>query len=96
MHQLCLVLRLDHQLRDEQTKRLILRYMRTIDNVSDKLRAEGQIHVVAVDITSLLSIDNKEVVSRLLNRNIDIFSDLDVALRSENEEPPIAPRAHRE
>src|ERR1700734_3138703 len=93
MYQLRLVLRLDHQLRDEQTKRLILRYMRTVDNVSDKLRAEGQIHVVAVDITSLLSIDNKEVVSRLLNRNIGIFSELDVALRSENEEPPIAPRA---
>ena len=93
MHQLCLVLRLDHQLRGEQALSLILRYMRTIDDVSDKLRAEGQIQVVAVDITCLLSIDNKEVVSRLLNRNIGIFSELDVALRSENEEPPIAPRA---
>lgn len=80
-------LRLDHQLRGEQTLRLVLRYMRTIDDVSDKLRAEGQIQVVAVDITCLLSIDNKEVVSRLLNRNIGIFSNLDVALRSENEEP---------
>src|ERR1700723_373388 len=84
MHQLCLVLRLDHQLRDEQTKRLILRYMRTVDNVSDKLRAEGQVHVVAVDITSLLPIDNKEVVSRLLNRNIGIFSELDVAPRAQS------------
>ena len=59
MHQLCLVLRLDHQLRGKQTLRLILRYMRTIDEVSDKLRTEGQIQVVAVDITRLLSIDNK-------------------------------------
>src|SRR5580704_18313286 len=57
----CTLLRADDQLSSEQTLGLILRSVRAVHHVRDKLRSERQCQIVAVDIASLFRIHDEQV-----------------------------------
>jgi len=83
----------DHQFRSQQALGLVLRGVRPIYHVGDKLRPERQRQIVAVDVPGFILIDNKEIVALLAYGNIRVFAEFDIALSAENEEPSIAPCA---
>ena len=53
------LLRFQNKLRGQQRLFLILRDMRAIHDIADKLRTERQHNVVAIDIARLFLIDDK-------------------------------------
>ena len=86
-----IALRLDHQFRGEQALLLVLRHMRPFHNVRHKLRPKREEDVIAVDIPCLLLVHDEQVIPTRMSRHIDVFPQLDVALRPEYEQPTIAP-----
>jgi len=70
LHDFRVFLRFDDQLCGEQTLFLVLRDVRAVDDVGDELRAEGQRHVVAVDVASLFLIDDEEIVALLADSDV--------------------------
>src|SRR5436305_4546989 len=69
----------NHQFRREQTLFLILRDMRSIDDVGHEFRSERQRHVVAIDVLRLFFVDEEQVISTFASGDIDVLSKLDVA-----------------
>src|SRR5579863_181707 len=55
--ELRVLLRLDHEFRRQQALFLVLGYVGTIHDVCHKLRAERELHAVAVDIARLLAVN---------------------------------------
>ena len=74
-------LRLDAQLRGEQTLRLVLRNVRPIHNIRNELRPERQREIATVDIPRFLLVNNEQIVALLRHRNIRILAQLDIPLR---------------
>src|SRR5271168_3564547 len=91
MCDLCVLLRLDNQLCGEQTLGLILCGVRTVDNVGDELRSEGQRQVVAVDVARFLLVNKEEIISRFFHRYVCVFTNFDISLGAQNEESAITP-----
>ena len=87
-------MRFDDQFRGQQALVLILCGMGAVDNVVDKLLAEGQRHRVAVDIARLLAVDDEEIVALVLDGDIGVFADLDIAVgaRMKSRPSPQVPR----
>src|SRR3979409_676503 len=93
MGDLRVLLRPDRQLRRQKALSLVLRGVRTVYNVGHELRPERQRQVATVDVTSFLLVNDEQVVTGLLDRNIDVLAQLDVPLRPEHEQPSVAPRS---
>ena len=70
---------------------LVLRNVRAVHDVGNKLRAERQRHVVAVDVTRLVVVDEEQIVPLVVDGDVGVFADLDVSIGAQNEEPAIAP-----
>src|ERR1700742_1749564 len=79
-HILRIPLRLDGQLRRQQTLRLVLRDVRAIHNIRNELRTERQREIAAIDVAGFFLIDNEQVVALLGNGDIRVLAQLDVAL----------------
>src|SRR5215469_15034129 len=67
--------------------------MRAIYNIRYKLRPKRQRHVGTVDISCLLSIDEKEIVALRFHGDICVLADFNIAVSPENKQSPIAPCA---
>src|SRR5277367_1457700 len=91
MCDLCVLLCLDDQLCGQQALSLILRNVRTVDNIGDELRSEGQRQIVAVDVTRFLLVYEEEVVAGLFHCHIGVLADFDISLGTENEKTAITP-----
>src|ERR1035441_7232644 len=65
--------------------------MRAVHDVGHKLRAEGKRHLIAVDGTGLLAVDDEEIVPLALDYHIGVLADFDVAIGAEDEERAVAP-----
>src|SRR5258708_1004585 len=91
--ELCVFLCIDDELSREETLRLILCDVRAIHDVGDELRPERKREVVAVDVSGLLLVDDKEIVALLADGDVGVLAHFDVALGAEDEEPSIAPGA---
>src|ERR1700680_771030 len=87
---------LDRKLGCQKALRLVLGSVGSIDDVADKLTTKRKCQIVAVDVPGLILIDDKQIVALLAHGNIGVFSDFDIALRTEDEEPSVAPRAQTE
>lgn len=59
---------------------LVLGRVGAVDNVFDKLGAEGQGHGVAIDVAGLLVIDDEEVVALVADGDVGVLAGFDVAL----------------
>src|SRR6185369_4382495 len=81
-----------HQLRRQQTLRLVLRCVCAVRYVSNKLRPERKRQAIAVDISRRVFVHDKQIVALLSASNIDILTRFDVSVRPEDEESSIAPR----
>src|SRR4051794_34792368 len=85
-------LRLQRELHREERVRLRHRGFRPVDDVRHEPRPERQIAVLAVDVACLLLIDDEQMVAAGTAADVDILSQLDVALGAEDRQPSVAPR----
>jgi hypothetical protein len=81
----------DHQFGGQETLRLILGNVRSIYYVCNKLRPERQRHLIAINVSGFVLINEKEIVSLVLDGHVCIFANLDVAIGTENEQAPVSP-----
>src|SRR6266702_8641287 len=61
----CALLRANHQLRGKQALCLVLRRVRPVHDVGDKLRPKRQRQIAAVDVARLFRIHDEQMVSAL-------------------------------
>src|ERR1700692_298042 len=65
--------------------------MGPIDDVGNKLRSKRQLDLAAIHESHLFLVNHKQMVTTGFSANIDVLSQLDVAVGPEDEEPAIAP-----
>ena len=60
-------------------------------NVADELLSVGKWVVVTVEISCFFFVHQEKMVAAIMSRDVDIFTQLNVSVRTENRESAIAP-----